>query len=169
LRTAATPTRHREATEADLSAISALGMQVNLLHHEAFPQLFAGPADPERDAAHWAMSIAQPMATTFLAEHVGAQAPCQLIGFITVAVVDETHSLMQPVRYGRVGTLGVSPEWRGHGIGRTLMQHAEDWASARGAGELRLNVWAFNEGALRLYRELGYEVRLLTLAKPLAP
>ena len=82
MRTAATPIRHREATEADLSAISALGMQVNLLHHEAFPQLFAGPADPERDAAHWAMSIAQPMATTFLAEHVGTQAPSQLIGFI---------------------------------------------------------------------------------------
>jgi ribosomal protein S18 acetylase RimI-like enzyme len=35
--------------------------------------------------------------------------------------------------------------------------------------ELRLNVWAFNDSALRLYRELGYEMRMHTLAKPLIP
>ena len=57
---------------------------------------------------------------------------------------------------------------RGQGIGRTLMREAEAWARDQGATDLRLNVWAFNEGAVRLYRELGYEVRLLTLGKPLA-
>jgi ribosomal protein S18 acetylase RimI-like enzyme len=157
--------RYREATEADLDAICALGMQVNLLHHEAFPRVFAGPADPRRDAVHWTASIAQPMAATFVAEPQGAA----LAGFVTVAVGDETHSLFQSQRNGRVGTLGVSPEWRGQGIGRALMQHAQDWASARGAMELRLNVWAFNDSALRLYRELGYEMRMHTLAKPLIP
>jgi ribosomal protein S18 acetylase RimI-like enzyme len=157
--------RYREATVADLDAICTLGMQVNLLHHEVFPRVFAGPADPRRDAAHWAASIAQPMAATFVAEPQGAA----LAGFVTVAVGDETHSLLQPQRNGRVGTLGVAPEWRGQGVGRALMRRAQDWASAHGAIELRLNVWAFNENALRLYGELGYEVRMHTLAKPLIP
>ena len=158
-----TAVRYREATESDLPAICALGMQVNALHHEAFPQLFAAPADPQRDSAHWAASVAQAMATTFVAEPPSGG----LAGFVTVAVQDETHSLLQPVRIGRVGTVGVTPEWRGHGIGRALMRQAQDWVQARGGIELRLNVWAFNEAARRLYEELGYELRQLTLAKPL--
>lgn len=160
-----TAVQYREAIESDLPAVCALGMQVNTLHHEAFPRHFAAPADPLRDSAHWAASLAQSMATTFVAE----LAPGQLAGFVTVAVQDEAHSLLQPMRIGRIGTVGVTAEWRGHGIGRTLMQLAQDWVQARGATELRLHVWAFNEAARRLYEELGYEVRMLTLAKPLVP
>jgi ribosomal protein S18 acetylase RimI-like enzyme len=156
---------YREAGESDLPAICALGMQVNALHHDAFPRHFAPPADPGRDSAHWAASLAQPMATTFVAEL--ASGP--LAGFITVAVQDENHTLLQPMRIGRIGTVGVTAEWRGHGMGRALMQRAQDWVLARGATELRLHVWAFNEPARRLYEELGYELRMLTLAKPLAP
>jgi ribosomal protein S18 acetylase RimI-like enzyme len=155
---------YREAEENDLPAICTLGMQVNTLHHDAFPQLFAPPADPLRDSAHWAASVAQPLATTFVAELQAGQ----LAGFITVAIQDESHSLMQPIRTGRIGTIGVTPEWRGQGIGRALMQEAQEWVKARGAIELRLHVWAFNQAARRLYDELGYELRMLTLAKPLA-
>ena len=158
-----TAIQYREAIESDLPAICALGMEVNTLHHEAFPRHFAAPADPLRDSAHWAASLAQPMATIFVAE----LEPGQLAGFVTVAVQDEVHSLLQPIRIGRVGTVGVTSEWRGHGIGRALMRHAQDWVQTRGGIELRLNVWAFNEPARRLYEELGYELRLLTLAKPL--
>lgn len=161
----ATAVRYREAIESDLPAICALGMEVNTLHHEAFPRHFAAPADPQRDSAHWAASLAQPTATTFVAE----LEPGQLAGFVTVAIQDEAHSLLQPMRIGRIGTVGVTPEWRGHGVGRALMQQAHDWARARGATELRLHVWAFNEAARRLYEELGYELRMLTLAKPLIP
>ena len=160
-----TAVQYREAIESDLPAICALGMEVNTLHHEAFPRHFAAPADPLRDSAHWAASLAQPTATTFVAE----LAPGQLAGFVTVAVQDEAHSLLQPMRIGRIGTVGVTAEWRGHGMGRALMQQAQDWAQSRGATELRLQVWAFNEAARRLYEELGYELRLLTLAKPLTP
>lgn len=158
-----TAIQYREATQDDLPAVCALGMQVNNLHHEACPGHFAAPADPLRDSAHWAASLAQPMATIFVAE----PAPGELAGFITVAIQDEAHSLLQPMRFGRIGTVGVAPEWRGHGIGRALMQRAQDWAQARGGCELRLQVWAFNEAARRLYDELGYELRMLTLAKPL--
>ena len=160
-----TAVQYREATDSDLGAICALGMEVNALHHDAFPRHFAPPADPLRDSAHWAASVAQPMATTFVAEF----APGQLAGFITVTVQDENQSLLQPMRIGRIGTVGVTAEWRGQGIGRALMQQAHDWVRDRGAAEMRLHVWAFNDTARRLYDELGYELRMLTLAKPLVP
>ena len=34
---------------------------------------------------------------------------------------------------------------------------AEDVARSQGASAIRLNVFAYNEGAIRLYDDLGYE------------
>ena len=46
--------------------------------------------------------------------------------------------------------------WRGRGIGRALIGHVERWAAAHGVERMVLNVSEANEGAIRLYRELGY-------------
>ncbi len=152
----------REATESDLPSICALGEEVNAIHHQAFPAVFAGPGSPERDRAHWASSIGTAGSACFVAEEAGT-----IVGFVTATVVNENHSLLQPVRFGRIGSVGVTARRRGQGIGAALMRQAEVWASERGATELRLNVWAFNEPALAMYRELGYEVRSHQFAKVL--
>lgn len=154
----------REATIADLPSICALGQEVNLLHHEAWPQIFAGASDPERDRPHWARSIGGSHAATFVVERSG-----EIVAFITVAVVDESHSLLQPLRSARVGSVCVAQRWRGQGIGRVLMAGAEQWARARGATDMRLDVWAFNGHAMQFYAELGYVVRSHSLGKPLEP
>ncbi len=151
----------REATEDDIPAICALGEEVNLLHHEAFPHIFAGPSRVDRDRSHWSSSIGKEggAATTFIAQN-GAD----LVGFVTVGIVQENHSLLKPATYGRVGSVGVTSSMRGKGIGRALMRLAQDWVGQRGGIEVRLNVWAFNAKALSMYRELGYEIRSHQLA-----
>lgn len=156
-------TAYREADLRDLPAICALGQVVNLLHHEAWPSIFAPPSDPSRDAAHWERSIGQPGATTFVAEHAG-----EVIAFATVTVVDESNPRLQPMRYAHVGSIGVALDFRGQGIGKQLMVLAEQWAVGRGAKDVRLNVWTFNDSALAFYQELGYEVRALFLGRRLA-
>ncbi|WP_371183946.1 GNAT family N-acetyltransferase [Xanthomonas sacchari] len=153
----------REAIESDLAAICALGEEVNAVHHDAFPHIFAGPGDADRDVAHWKRSIGQDNATTIVAEAQGV-----LVGFVTVGMVSESHSLLQPMRFGRVGSVGITQRHRGQGIGPALMQRAHAWVALRGGVEMRLNVWSFNTHALHVYEELGYEVRSLTLAKSLA-
>jgi len=55
-----------------------------------------------------------------------------------------------------VHDLAVLPEFQGHGIGRALLAHIEDRARANGCGKVTLEVHETNEGAKRLYRELGY-------------
>ena len=153
---------YRAATEADLPGICELGQAVNLLHHEAWPQLFAAPSPPERDAQHWRRCISGDNLASFVAEDSST-----LVGFVTVGVVDESHSLLRPMRYARVGSVCVRATDRGKGVGRQLMAHAESWAVGQGAVDVRLNVWAFNRSALALYEELGYQVRSLLLGKPL--
>ncbi|WP_243672420.1 GNAT family N-acetyltransferase [Paraburkholderia kirstenboschensis] len=47
------------------------------------------------------------------------------------------------------------------------MKLAEQWARENGANDVRLTVWAFNEQAVGLYRELGYELRAFEMGKQL--
>ena len=65
--------------------------------------------------------------------------------------------------------LAVAPDWRGRGVGTALMRAAEDWARAHGAERMVLDLNAANEGALRLYERLGYEVHSLDMDKPIEP
>jgi ribosomal protein S18 acetylase RimI-like enzyme len=47
--------------------------------------------------------------------------------------------------------------WRGLGIGRRLIEHLEGWAAARGIDRISLTVSSTNDGAIRLYHDIGYE------------
>lgn len=51
--------------------------------------------------------------------------------------------------------LAILPEWRGIGIGSSLLGEICDTARAAGAA-VRLSVFSSNVGALRLYRHLGF-------------
>lgn len=53
--------------------------------------------------------------------------------------------------------VAVLPEHRGRGIGRCLLTAAAGAAAALGAVRLQLDAHHANEGALRLYRSLGYQ------------
>jgi ribosomal-protein-alanine N-acetyltransferase len=53
-----------------------------------------------------------------------------------------------------IATIGVAPEYRRRGIGRDLLRACE---SRLKTPRLRLSVRASNEGAIRLYKDEGYE------------
>ncbi|MBI9109283.1 MAG: GNAT family N-acetyltransferase [Spirochaetales bacterium] len=52
--------------------------------------------------------------------------------------------------------LSVHPEYKGMGIGRKLVEFAENEARARGYGAIRLDVFSLNPAALRLYERTGF-------------
>ena len=155
---------YRRATLADLGRISEIGQLLNALHHSAWPEIFAPASSPQRDEAHWRQSLETASAAAFVAERAN-----EVLGFITINVVDEQHTLLQPVRYARINSVCVVEAARGQGIGRGLMRHAEQWANGQGATDIRLTVWTFNAAALGLYEELGYAPRSLSMGKFLGP
>jgi ribosomal-protein-alanine N-acetyltransferase len=63
-------------------------------------------------------------------------------------VFDEVH----------INNVAVLPQFRGHGIGTTLMQHVLTEARRLGAKRATLEVRASNHSALRLYERLGFYV-----------
>jgi ribosomal protein S18 acetylase RimI-like enzyme len=83
----------------------------------------------------------------------------ELVGFIVLWMQGPFVSFVQ--------TLAVKPEWRGRGVGASIMQFVEH----RIFNEFRnvfLCVSSFNEGAFRFYRRLGYH-RVGDLTEMLIP
>lgn len=57
---------------------------------------------------------------------------------------------------GQIGLIGVAPEVRGQGIGKSLVQAAVDWFQNQGAREVTVVTQGKNQAALRLYQKCGF-------------
>jgi GNAT superfamily N-acetyltransferase len=66
-----------------------------------------------------------------------------------------------------VEVLAVAAAARGRGIGRQLMEAAEEWARVQGYHRIRLAVWTQNEPARGLYEHLGYRPETVYYLKAL--
>jgi GNAT superfamily N-acetyltransferase len=59
-------------------------------------------------------------------------------------------------RHGFLAELYVTPEVRGKGLGRALIESCEKWARERGHRLLTVGVLAQNPSAIRAYEGAGY-------------
>lgn len=60
---------------------------------------------------------------------------------------------------GMIQNLGVMPLYRGQGLGKALLLKSLEGFCKVGVGQVMLEVTAQNEGALRIYRQLGFRCR----------
>ena len=68
-------------------------------------------------------------------------------------------------RHGFLAEIFVSPEARGKGLGRALIEACEDWARGRGHKLLTIGVLAKNPGAIRAYQTSGYAPYAITMRR----
>lgn len=84
---------------------------------------------------------------TFVAEENG-----KIVGLIAMVVC---LAIGHPSRYAKINGLGALPEHRGKGIGRTLIEKAEEFAKANGATYLGLASGLQRETAHAFYEHMG--------------
>lgn len=63
---------------------------------------------------------------------------------------------VHPRCYMELQSLMVAAPFRRRRLAWRLVQHAAAWAGEKGATEIRLNVWEFDEAALRFYEQMGF-------------
>ncbi len=78
------------------------------------------------------------------------------------------------IAHGELGTawiyqIVVTPDRRGQGYGRALLEAAEDEVRRHGATEIGLNVFGGNHVARGLYETAGYDIASLHMRKRLSP
>jgi ribosomal protein S18 acetylase RimI-like enzyme len=153
----------RVAIAQDYDDLCALFDEGDELHRDNLPQRFHEPTGPVRDKEYILGLIANENVGLFAAETEG-----QLVGFAHVVIRDSPPiSIFVPRRYAYVENLVVKEGFRRAGIGRALMSEAHDWAIARGASSVELNVYEFNVPAIAFYQELGYQTISRQMNTPL--
>ena len=103
-------------------------------------------------------------------EYVAAIVDGEMAGSASVDLADPptAGNMARAVPTAEFG-VSVVAGFRGRGIGRALIEHLERWAAARGVERMILNVSEANEGAIRLYHDLGYRDYDRAMLKRLAP
>lgn len=119
---------------------------------------------PNHPIAHLAQTVDSYLAPDTPLWWVSAPNSQTIAGLWVGNAIDQ----IQGDRHAHIFLLYVSPAHRRQGIGKTLMQHAEKWASARGDRQIGLQVLQINQPALNLYTKLGYEVQSLWMVKAIA-
>jgi ribosomal protein S18 acetylase RimI-like enzyme len=162
--------RVRGASEADLLAIARLGDEVNALHQQTYPEVFATPGNLDAHVVYWRAQMDEGYRFWVAEAAMPGHAPAPVVGFASARVSDEPASaLLQALRPCRVGTVGVAADWRGRGVGRLLMAQLIEYAAAEQATEIRLNVFTFNRDAIAFYEHVGFEVRTQVMVRAVRP
>jgi GNAT superfamily N-acetyltransferase len=86
----------------------------------------------------------------FVAEQEGS-----VVGWIHVYVA---HIIEAPNSYVEIGGLVVDESQRGTGIGRALIEAAEDWTRRSGFDDIRLRSASKRVEAHKFYESLGYRI-----------
>jgi dTDP-4-amino-4,6-dideoxy-D-galactose acyltransferase len=145
-------TRIRQVQPDDLQRLQAMARNG---HRET--RFFSDAHFPRQRAedlySAWITLEIQGRAQTVL---VAASATNQPMGYISC------H--LNPVsQEGQIGLVGVSPEVRGMGIGKNLVQHAMDWFRTQGMRKVTVVTQGNNQAAQRLYQQCGFLSRDLQL------
>lgn len=70
---------------------------------------------------------------------------------------------------GYISDLAVAKSFEGQGVGRALMNKAEEWARQQGYGLLKLFVFVDNVRAQELYQKQGFQPVVIQYAKAIGP
>ena len=89
-----------------------------------------------------------------------------MIGAIMYCVKEKTEN--NYTHYRKVlfiDALVVDLKFRNYGIGKTLMKEIEKIAKENNCTSVELNVWAFNENAIKFYEKIGMKPKTMILEK----
>ncbi len=151
----------RPAEQKDIPRLLELLLQVEKVHHDIRPDIFA-PGGQKYDASALEALLSQADKPIFVAEKeefVAAYCFCQLRSY--------DSALFCPRKELYIDDLCVDAACRGQGIGKARYRHAVNYAKSLGCNFVSLNVWCGNHSAMEFYRKAGLRSRNIYMEMPL--
>ncbi len=141
----------RLATKDDLPRLNELRKQVSLLHAEARPDMFK-PGFPQEVA-----DFVYDMYNADSKHILVAQADDRFAAYACLEEIEVSETPYRPARrYLEVDEFGVDVNFRRQGVGRMMFEEIRRFAKDKGYTRIELNMWEFNETALKFYEFLGF-------------
>jgi ribosomal protein S18 acetylase RimI-like enzyme len=151
----------RKATADDYNSLCKLFDEIDALHRDHLPHIFKKPGGAAREQDYYLGLIADENVALLVAE-----ADEKLVGFGHTIVRDTpAFPVFVPRHYAIVEGIVVKSGFQNHGIGRILMDKMQEWATAKGAASIELNVYEFNKTAISFYERLGYQTLSRKMSK----
>lgn len=142
----------RFAKKSDLPQVNAIRRQVHEVHAEGRPDIF------RRKFGKKLAALIHDMFREKCSRIVVADRDGEIGGFAVLDVIEKPKSpYSRARRYLRVTEFGVDEKYRRQGIGKALMDFIKQYAAENGFDTVELDVWEFNEGALRFYESVGFQ------------
>lgn len=143
--------RIRNATIADLPALVELWVETAKVHEQLDPGFYTIASDAAQQARTTLRDEVHDYGLLFSVAEVDDQ--------VVASIECEIRNIpmFQDRQRGYIFNLSVKEGFRGLGIGRRLLEHAFKWIQSKGVKMVMINVADYNEPALRLYQELGFQ------------
>ena len=140
----------RFAIEKDISKISALLLQVDLVHHKGRPDIFkVGRKYSETELTELLKDKQRPI-LVYVDQKDEVQGYC-----FCIFQQQKDNSVLTDIKTLYIDDLCVDEQLRGKHIGKELYEAAVKLAKDSGCYNLTLNVWSCNTSAMRFYEAMG--------------
>jgi len=151
----------RRAERGDLPALGRLGAALVRVHHGFDAHRFLTPgARIEEGYAHFlGTQLAADDAAVFVAAHDGA-----VVGYVYAGIEPRSWKELRDTA-GFIHDVIVEPSARGGGIGMRLIEAAAAWLAGRGVPRVMLWTAERNEGAQRLFTQLGFRRTMIEMTR----
>ncbi|MGN0563895.1 MAG: GNAT family N-acetyltransferase [Candidatus Heritagella sp.] len=154
----------RFAQYEDLPAVNEIRRQVNTVHCQGRPDIFRpGFCEEMQNLLYEWFSSDQSDVIVALVED-------KICGF---AIVEYRTKPLSPYslerHYYEVVEFGVDEEHRRKGIATALVAFMKKDVVKKGFPRMELDMWEFNEGALKFYENAGFQTYRRYMELPLAP
>jgi len=145
----------RKAISEDAFLLSTLCMDVQQLHAKNHPSIFKTPQSPDFAVSFFEEMFLDETKYIYIAEENG-----QALGYIFFKVVErDENPFLFARQYLLIDQISVRPDSQRQGVGKALIQQAEDVARELGIPRIELGSWDFNTSAHGFFERMGYEKR----------
>jgi len=154
----------REATSSDIQSLCRLYYEFHEFHARAVPErLITQGSLAALDDSELSTTL-QTIIDDERAIILVAEVDGQKVGLVEAYIRhDEAHPLRRGYRYGHLQSLMVAKGCRGRGVGRRLIEAAEEWTKGHGAREMRLDTWEAAGDPVGFYEKVEYRTLRRTM------
>jgi len=150
----------RQAVLSDVDGLVRLLQQIAKLHHKGRPDLFK-PNSQKFSAEEVEKILGDKDFRVFVA----ADDKNCILGYCFCKLRTSSHPVLHTYTALYIEDFCVDESLRGQGIGKKLFDAALEYGKAQGVYNIELNVWNFNQGAVKFYESLGFSSRSMVMER----